>query len=626
MNAKDYALAYARRGWAVFPLRPGSKVPPEGLLWKNASTCDEAQIEKWCALYPGCNFGVDCEKSGLAIFDVDTGKHPEAADELDRVDLEYGVPPTYTVATPSGGLHLYYQGSTTNSSNALGIGLDTRGQGGYVVIPGGQVGGRSYRATLEAEVAPAPGWLTSSIWAGEKREPAEPVSDLDLDAVHNISEAVHYLIKQAPEAVEGSGGDATALSVAMRVRDFGVSRDVCMELIESFYSDKCFPYDHSWMAQKVRNAYKYASGQIGSSSIEAMFEDHGPAPDGPEPGTASSDFLEYDAEALHQLPELEWLVKGFIPMRSVTTTTGQSGAGKSFVALGMMAAIANGDRWFGNICRQTDVVYITLEGEFGVSGRIKAWELENQRKFPANVKILTQNPSRPVFQMNSPASISRLAAQIPKGSFVVIDTLNQAAPGMDENSSKDMGLILQGAKRLGTLIDGTVHLISHVGKDASKGPRGHSSFGAALDAAITVCRTKTGREIRLTKCKDGKDGITYTFDLEQVAIGMDSAGEVITSCVVRQTITATDVGGELSYTESIVLEAFERAYKKQGEPIRNKDWFAELQEICPDEATDTLKRRLSRSVAALVAKKYVRAKNGAYRPNEVDSSEEWNDE
>jgi hypothetical protein len=92
------------------------------------------------------------------------------------------------------------------------------------------------------------------------------------------------------------------------------------------------------------------------------------------------------------------------------------------------------------------------------------------------------------------------------GGVLCLDTLNRAAPGMDENDSKSMGEAIGAAKAIQAELGGLVLLVHHTGKDATKGLRGHSSLHAALDAAIEVTRTDDRREWKVAKSKDGEDG------------------------------------------------------------------------------------------------------------------------
>lgn len=71
---------------------------------------------------------------------------------------------TFTVATPSGGLHLYFRASEDvrlrNTAGTLGWKVDTRANGGYVVAPCSIVDGRRYRVVVDTPAAPLPAWLT----------------------------------------------------------------------------------------------------------------------------------------------------------------------------------------------------------------------------------------------------------------------------------------------------------------------------------------------------------------------------------------------------------------------------------------------------------------------------------
>jgi hypothetical protein len=144
------------------------------------------------------------------------------------------------------------------------------------------------------------------------------------------------------------------------------------------------------------------------------------------------------------------------------------------------------------------------------------------------------------FYLNDYEDVSALAKAASKGSVVIIDTLNRAAPTADENSSEDMGQILEGAKTLQSLTDGLVLIIHHTGKDTSRGARGHSSFFAALDAAIEVKREPSTqqRSWSIAKSKDSNDGIQHFFDLKRYILGTDEDLEEVNSCAVLETVGA----------------------------------------------------------------------------------------
>ena len=242
------------------------------------------------------------------------------------------------------------------------------------------------------------------------------------------------------------------------------------------------------------------------------------------------------ADALRNLPALAWRVRGVLPAEGLAGLYGPSASGKSFLALDMAAAIAEGRHWFDCRVQAAPVVYAALEGEGGFKLRVAAWEARMGRALPDGLAMVLQS-----FKLTEPQDVADLAAVVPAGAVVFLDTLNRAAPTADENSSKDMGEILSAAKQLQGLINGLVVLVHHTGKDATKGLRGHSSLFAALDAAIEVSRDGDRREWRLAKSKDGQDGDAHPFKLHIETLAIDDHGEAITSCVVVRDTTAQDV-------------------------------------------------------------------------------------
>lgn len=234
---------------------------------------------------------------------------------------------------------------------------------------------------------------------------------------------------------------------------------------------------------------------------------------------------------LCKLPALQWRIKKVLPEKGLAAVFGASGSGKSFAVIDMSQAIAAGHEWFGYKSKPCNVVYCALEGEGGIAGRVAAYRIRHGAT-AQNIRYLVQS-----FSLLESGDITELAQAIQAANggadVVILDTLNRAAPGADENDSKSMGQIIAAAKELQTLIGGLVILVHHTGKDASKGLRGHSSLHAALDAAIEVRRDGDRREWLIAKSKDGEDGEAHPFKLDVVELGTDEDDEPITSCTVH---------------------------------------------------------------------------------------------
>ena len=236
-------------------------------------------------------------------------------------------------------------------------------------------------------------------------------------------------------------------------------------------------------------------------------------------------FLLALAAAIINAPQQADAIKGVIPSSGIVVIYGPSGSGKSFLALYMAYVLGHGLIFFGFKGQSKFVVYINLEGSMRT--RLDALQTDKKRDIPDNVRFVTE-------PFHILEDVEALAADIPEGAVIFIDTLNAASPGLDENSSRDMGLILEAAKKLQQITKGLVVIVHHSGKDASKGLRGHSSLYAAMDAVIEVGRNGDSRYWRLAKSKEGRDGIRRGFRLKSVGLGYDADGEPVTSCVVEE--------------------------------------------------------------------------------------------
>ena len=263
---------------------------------------------------------------------------------------------------------------------------------------------------------------------------------------------------------------------------------------------------------------------------------------------------------LAQLPPLIWLVKGVLPSTGIAGIYGPSGSGKSFLCLDLAISIANGKSWFGRRVKAAPVVYAALEGEAGFKQRVDAWKLHYGQQLPESLHFMLQPLKLP-----NDADVEAFAQVLPQGCVVFIDTLNRAAPTSDENNSKDMGTLIEAAKRLQALTHGLVVLVHHTGKNASAGLRGHSSLIAALDAAIEVSRDGDSRQWSVAKAKDGADGNCERFKLRIETVGLDSDGDPITSCLVEKDNSAVSIKKVLlpqGTNQKLVMDALRPLFKE----------------------------------------------------------------
>ena len=257
-----------------------------------------------------------------------------------------------------------------------------------------------------------------------------------------------------------------------------------------------------------------------ASAAEAWTPEQAPAPE-PVLITPDEPGKYFELIAFDDLPEVEirWLVKDLLPAQGFHNLFGQSGSYKSFVAMYLSTMIASGQQAFGKDVAQGSVVYLAGEGKSGLRARRDAL-----------AKQFNLAPRTPIFFLSdqldlrsTPADAEKLVSSVERLGIqpvmVVIDTLNRAFSGGNENNSDDMGNFIRLTGWIQSRLNTAVMIVHHSGKDESKGARGHSSLRAALDAEIEVTRlSDLGDDNRrgmmtVTKQKDGEDGETIHYEL-----------------------------------------------------------------------------------------------------------------
>lgn len=312
-SMKRAALAYAERGYPVFPVRGKLPAFPRcreagraelhgEALRQHAASCpntghglydattDVTRISEWWDALPHAGVAMPTGRaSGVLVLDVDVqhGGNESLADLL----AAYGeLPETPVVQTGGGGYHYWLQmpdAEVRNSAGKLGPGLDIRGEGGYVVVPRSpHESGTQYEWLADSHIndvalAPAPEWLLALLTM-----PADiPVS------IDPAGDATRF--------AEGSRNDSLMrLGASMRAR--GMDRDVIEAALLAANAKHCQPpLPDAEVRDIARSVSRYAPGsplpalQLPDGSILGAGGEYVPAPQ-PEPGTPEAE------EALHR--------------------------------------------------------------------------------------------------------------------------------------------------------------------------------------------------------------------------------------------------------------------------------------------------------------------------------------
>ena len=232
---------------------------------------------------------------------------------------------------------------------------------------------------------------------------------------------------------------------------------------------------------------------------------------------------------------VEWLIDGVLPRRSFAALFGAPGSYKSFVALDIAEAVATGRAWMNrdvnsDLSTQSAVLYIAGEGHGGIGARIKACKKHNNTPDGAQIYVIRSqiNMRSSLADMEAlVASIDELVAQHEiKLELIIVDTLARSMGGnANENSSEDMGAIINNLGAIQARYNSSLLVVHHSGKDATKGMRGHSSLLGAVDTELEITKIlgKDHRQgtILIRKQKDGEDGLTLGFKCVEIGLGDD---------------------------------------------------------------------------------------------------------
>lgn len=189
------ALAYVRRGWAVFPCRERdetvrlgngntrtfkAKAPYTGKGLKDA-TRDEQRVTAWWRQHPDALIGVPLGDNGLFVLDFDPRVDAETGEvfTLERLkdDLEAQMgcplPRSVTSMTQSDGVHVWLkqpEGEPIRNRGNLPDHVDVRGLGGYVCVA----------PSVMAETGARYRWLDRGDWRDDSAFAEAPAALVDI--------------------------------------------------------------------------------------------------------------------------------------------------------------------------------------------------------------------------------------------------------------------------------------------------------------------------------------------------------------------------------------------------------------------------------------------------------------
>jgi hypothetical protein len=347
------ALRYTKLGLCVIPLHPREKKPMYA-NWPEVATSDQSVVSRWWQQAPDSNVGIATGKrSGVFVLDVDPKNG--GGDSFEHLVSRHGrFPDTWQQITGSRGMHLFFRYPSFPVHNAAGLfpGIDIRGDGGQVVAPPSiHPNGTVYEwdgiAEIEAtKVAEAPIWLLDLLEGKNSQAGSShlPVAD---KIPHGVQ---HY----------------TLLAVAGALRRMGLSEAEIIPSLLAINKARCEkPGADQHITQIAKSVMKYrpsdtdlykTATKLWRMTKAKEIEEH---QRNEKLGLTVVDGLTvYRSSGLDQ----KCVISGVLH-NGLTIFAGRPKSGKSWLALQLALAVAQGEKFLGQmpVNMPGGVVYIALE-------------------------------------------------------------------------------------------------------------------------------------------------------------------------------------------------------------------------------------------------------------------------
>jgi len=393
-NCVDSAKGYAARGWHVFPVPPGKKQSyksaehSRGRKW--GATLDAQEIAQDWIQWPNANVGiVTGPKSGLLVIEADTeaGHGVDGVSNLAALFEKHGpLPETIEALSPSGSWHIYFkwpeERDTRNSVGKVAPGVDVRGNGGMVLAPPSVKTGQDlpYRWKNQPgrfDLAECPEWLLDL---------CEKLSERATSHIHTLppigcdASEVRELLSYIP--ADCGYDDWLSVLMGIHARYGGAQQGLGLADEWSAQGQKYVPGEvnqkwNSFNGHGVNwETVPALARQNGADLSEIARKHKAPTYMGmpnmdfsnfktftPDPVERQSQFFRASDLDGIDIPPREWLVKGLVPMNTVSSLYGDGGTGKSLVALQLAVAVASDTKWLRQDVRQGNALFISAEDD-----------------------------------------------------------------------------------------------------------------------------------------------------------------------------------------------------------------------------------------------------------------------
>jgi putative DNA primase/helicase len=283
-------------------------------------------------------------------------------------------------------------------------------------------------------------------------------------------------------------------------------------------------------------------------------------------------------DADYQPAEVDYVVEGLVEARELSAIIGPPKSGKTGIVMRLVWSITTGTPFKGRKVMSGRVLYILGEGGNGIRNRKAAIERLMGKAMPSRSLVTL---CRGV-NLTDPSQLQALitfASDLVASDgipivLLVVDTMARSMVGRDENSARDVGMLVDAIGAVSRALNCASLLVHHTGKDVSRNGRGSNALEGAVNGEALVTRNKKKNQIKfeVRHLKESEEPAPISFSFQSVEVGTKKDGSpMMAQAAIEDDRSFTDDEEDAGSKPSALQQRVFDFLKGSGVPRSPKD-------------------------------------------------------